>query len=141
MIRPLALTLALICLCARFGHAQGSTASMRAGDELRAYKASLKLTPEQRSQIRDIRRKYAPKIDAVHARFHDQLDPLFAESGGATIAPSSPDLQKKIAAVRKKVNAALVPIQAAQRNEELAVYTPEQRKLVVEWERTHPPKR
>lgn len=133
MQRHTVVTLALVCLLCQTGFAQTNPEkAMQSREALRAYKASLKLTPEQNAKIKEIRRKYALQQEAVWKRFDADLAPF--RGGG----DKSPEGQARRGKIMAKVNAALAPVLAAQRKEEESLYTPEQKKLADAWRKAHP---
>lgn len=140
--RPVVPLAVALILCATPPlHAQKSPAeAMQERAAYRTLKASLHLTPEQQQKIREIQRKFQPRLDAVRAKYESQLGPLRSQAGSAGGKPASPEMQKKIGAVMKKVDADLAPVLKQRHQEEIKVYTPAQRKLVEAFEKAHPPR-
>ncbi len=78
------------------------------------FEQQVGITADQKAKIKAIDAKYAPKKQAVAAKYKAQYE----------------SLQKQMADLRNKVNADMLPIYTQEKNEDDAVLTPAQREKV-----------
>lgn len=104
-------------------------------DARRAFQATLKLTPEQTQKIREIRRQHERDLTRITNKFSALTSPYQAAVMASTREnkPLDPKVKKAIDQISKQKIAELTPFVVKFKEEEQAVYTPEQRKLLVEF--------
>ncbi|MCX6367878.1 MAG: hypothetical protein NTX57_14410 [Armatimonadetes bacterium] len=101
----------------------------------RDLQAKLNLTEDQKSKLQEIRRKYTLEAVAIEKKYVELTKPYQAEAMASGRGGKSMDPKTKAAldAIVAKKNGELEPLKAKQKEEEQAIYTPEQKKILEEF--------
>ncbi len=101
----------------------------------RELQAKLNLTEDQKSKLQEIRRKYTLEAVAIEKKYVELTKPYQAEAMASGRGGKSMDPKAKAAldAIVTKKQQELEPLKVKQKEEEQAIYTPEQQKILEEF--------
>jgi Spy/CpxP family protein refolding chaperone len=101
----------------------------------RELQAALNLTDEQKTKLQEVRRKYRASENELNKKYVDLTRPYQATAAinGRANKPLDPKVKAALDDLMKKKQAELEPLKAKQKEEEQALYTPEQAKVLAEF--------